>query len=540
MSCMIDRRMFLKMVGGGTLLGSLARAGLGTSSGRGWRPNVVLILCDDMGFSDLGCFGSEISTPNLNGLAAGGLRMAQFYNAARCCPTRASLLTGLYQHQAGIGAMVGNGGTPEYQGFLNDRCATIAEVLKGAGYNTYMSGKWHVGNNKGCWPLDRGFDRYFGLINGASNYFNNIYYRDPSRGQTMLIDNEPFDPPPTTEEMWRKNEGFYLTDAFTDHALEFLDQQQEAADPFFLYLAYTTPHWPLHAFPEDIAKYRGKYRIGWDRLREQRYRRQLELGIVDESTRLSPRNPEVPAWDEVSEEVREEFDLEMAIYAGMIDRMDRNIGRVVEKLKAMGQFADTLILFLSDNGGCHTTPSYKHLQGAPGGPNSFPCYGFMGANVSNVPFRLQKQYIHEGGIATPFIAHYPRMIEPNRIDSQPGHIVDLMPTLIDLCKARYPATRNGEETRPLQGISLRPVLEGGRLSREAPLYWEHIGNRGVRIGDWKLVAAKPELEWELYDMREDRSELNDLSERLPQKKRELLAIYEQWARENRVKPWPHK
>lgn len=543
MRCAMGRRTFLKAVGGSVLLGSLvgsSRAGSGQSSR---RPNVLLILCDDMGFSDLGCFGSEIHTPNLDRLAARGLRMTQFYNAARCCPTRASLLTGLYQHQAGVGEMDSNRGTPEYQGFLNDRCVTIAEGLKEAGYNTYMSGKWHVGSAEGRRPRDRGFDRYFGLLPGASSFYNNIDYRDPSGSQrlTMLLDDDPFEPPPVTEPMWQRNEGFYMTDAFTDYAIQWLDRQERSEKPFFLYLAYTAPHWPLHAFPEDIAKYRGKYRIGWDRLREQRYQRQRELGIVDESARLSPRNPEVPAWEQASDKVQEEFDLEMAIYAGMIDRMDRNIGRVIEKLQMMGQFEDTLILFLSDNGGCHTTPLYKHLQGTPGGPNSFPCYGFMGANVSNVPFRLHKQYIHEGGIATPLIAHWPRAIKPGRlVADQPGHIIDIMPTLVDLCGAAYPASRNGKPIQTPQGISLRPAFEGGKLARKDPLYWEHVGNRGVRIGDWKLVAAKPRLQWELYNLKEDRSELDDLSDKLPEKKRELLGGYERWARANHILPWPRK
>ena len=536
----MNRRTFLQLMGSSALAGRFVRTGWGASGTGGRRPNVVLILCDDMGFSDLGCFGSEVHTPNLDRLAAGGLRMSQFYNAARCCPTRASLLTGLYQHQAGVGAMVGNQGTPEYQGFLNDQCATIAEVLRGAGYRTYMSGKWHVGDEKGHWPLNRGFQRYFGLINGASNFYNNIYYRDPSRQQTILLDDQPFDVPATTEQMWQRNEGFYMTDAFTDYAIRFLDEHQRSDEPFFLYLAYTAPHWPLHAFPEDIARYRGTYAVGWDRLRRQRYERQLELGVIDASVKLSPRNPEVPAWEQAGDKAREEFDLEMAIYAAMIDRMDRNIGRVVDTLTAMGQLDDTLIVFLSDNGGCHTTPSYQHLQGAPGGPNSFPCYGFMGANVSNVPFRMHKQYIHEGGIATPFIAHYPRLIEPGRIDDQPGHIIDVMPTLIDLCGATYPPARNGTAPKPLQGISLRPVFEAKALVRNTPLYWEHVGNRGVRIGDWKLVAKKPDLKWELYNMKEDRAELNDLSGLYPRGKQELLDIYERWASDNRVQPWPRK
>lgn len=507
------------------------------------RPNVVLILCDDMGYSDLGCFGSDIRTPVLDGLARDGLRMSQFYNAARCCPTRASLLTGLYQHQAGVGGMDGDQGTPAYQGFLNDQCMTIAEVLRSAGYRTYMSGKWHVGRMQGHWPLDRGFERYYGLINGASNYFNNIDYRNPKKAQTMLLDNNRVEIPATTEAMWRRNEGYYTTDVFTDYAIEFLKEHKaEAGDqPFFLYLAYNAPHWPLHAFPEDIEKYRGKYDVGWDELRRRRYSRQIELGLIDKWLELAPRAPEVGPWEEATDAVKEEFALEMAIYAAMIDRMDRNIGRVVEQLKAMGNFDDTLILFLSDNGGCHTTPVFKHLQGEPGGPNSFPCYGFMGSTVSNVPFRKQKQYIHEGGIATPFIAHCPKLIRgAGRIDNQPGHIIDVMPTLIDFCGAQYPQERDGKSLKRLPGISLRPVFAGEKLDRKAPLYWEHVGNRGVRIGDFKLVATKPRLEWELYDMRTDRSELHDLSEKMPEKRRELIDIYMKWATENGVKPWGNR
>ncbi|UCD49674.1 MAG: sulfatase-like hydrolase/transferase, partial [Phycisphaerales bacterium] len=302
-----------------------------------FRPNVLIILADDMGYSDLGCYGGEIQTPNLDALAARGLRFTQFYNAARCCPTRAALLTGLYPHQAGVGAMVGNQGTPAYQGYLNDQSVTIAEVLKAAGYRTYMSGKWHVGDKKGHWPLDRGFERYFGLINGASNYFNNIYYRDPSRGQMILRDDQPFEVPATTEAMWQRNEGFYLTDAFTDHALQFLDEHP-AEQPFFLYLPYTVPHWPLHAFPEDIARYEGQYGAGWDRLRQQRYRRQIELGIVDASVKLAPTDEQVGPWGEAADETKREFEVEIAIYAAMNDRMERNIVRVNETLKQMGHF----------------------------------------------------------------------------------------------------------------------------------------------------------------------------------------------------------
>ncbi len=501
------------------------------------RPNVLLILADDMGYSDLGCFGGEINTPNLDRLANQGVKFTQFYNAARCCPTRATLLTGQYPHQAGIGKMDHDAGSPAYQGYLNKQSVTLAEVLGAAGYSTYHSGKWHVGRNKGHWPLDRGFDRYYGLINGASNFFNNIFFRNPEEKQTYLLDDEPWEVPGTTEEMWKRNEGFYMTDAFTDYAIKFLNQHQNKAedDPFLLYLAYTAPHWPLHAFPEDIEKYKGKFSAGWDELRKRRYERQLEMGLIDETTKLAPLDDKVTAWKDADQKTRDEFETEMELYAAMIDRMDQNIGRVVAKLEEMGELDNTLIIFLSDNGGCHTTPSFDHLQGTPGGPNSFPCYGYMGAELSNTPFRKYKQFIHEGGIATPFIAHCPNLIEGSRMDHQPGHAIDIMPTVVDLCGAKYPSIYKGNDIQPMRGISLRPAFEQKQLKREDPLYWEHVYNRGVRIGDWKLVAAKPDLEWELYNIENDRSELNDLSEQYPEKKKKLIQIYMEWAKRNEVK-----
>ncbi len=532
-----SRRDFLKQAGIGALALSSINSAFANNNGNN-RPNVLVILADDMGFSDIGCYGGEIRTPHLDRLANNGIKYTQFYNAARCCPTRASLLTGLYPHQAGVGQMVGNLGTPEYQGYLNDQCVTLAEVLKSGGYNTYMSGKWHVGNDKGHWPIDRGFDRYFGLINGASNFFNNIDYRDPTSRQTFLLDETPYDVPATTEEMWRDNQGFYMTDAFTDYAVKFLKQQQQSDNPFFLYLPYTTPHWPLHAFPEDIAKYEGVYSKGWDKLREERFQRQIEMGLFDESLTPAQTDEKVTAWKDADQNTKTEFEIEMAIYAAMIDRMDQNIGRVIKQLKEMGQFDNTLILFVSDNGGCHTTPSFPHLGGTPGGPNSFPCYGYMGAELSNVPFRKYKQFIHEGGIATPFIAHYPKGIkQAGRLEYQPGHIIDVMATIVDICSVEYPTHRNGKDIIPMQGISLKPTFEGKELNRETPLFWEHVRNRGVRVGDWKLVAAKPNLEWELYNMKEDRTELNDLSESHPDKKKELIETYNTWAKANHIRPF---
>lgn len=528
----MKRRRFLSSMAAGAAAASLG----GISGVAETRSNVIVILADDLGFSDLGCYGGEIKTPHLDSLASGGVRFSQFYNTARCCPTRASLLTGLYPHQAGVGGMDNDEGVPSYQGYLNDRCLTIAEALKPAGYRTYCSGKWHVGRDKGRWPLDRGFDRYFGLIEGASNFYNNINYRNPETFQTILLDNEKYDFEFTTEEMWKRNEGFYMTDAFTDFAIDFINEGQ-SADPFFLYLPYTAPHWPLHAFPEDYEPYLELYQAGWDRLRAERLERQLEMGLFEPGIRMASLSDKVPDWKDAPEAMREEFVLEMALYAGMITRMDANIGRVIDTLKQNGEFDNTLIMFVSDNGGCHTTPSFEWLQGAPGGPASFPCYGFMGAELSNTPFRKHKQFIHEGGIATPFIAHGPGVDSGGRWEHQPGHVIDIMPTVIDAGGADYPETRNGNEIIPLQGVSMAPAFHGETVSREAPIFWEHVRNKGLRDGDWKLVAAKPDLEWELYDLAEDRTEQSDLSEEFPEKRADLIETWEAWARENRVKPF---
>jgi arylsulfatase A-like enzyme len=321
----LSRRSFLAGVAGS--------AAVVAQNGR--RPNIIVIMADDMGFSDIGCYGSEIATPNLDRLARGGMRVAQFYNTARCCPTRAALMTGLYSHQAGIGHMIQETPHPSYRGFLNDRCVTIAEVMRAAGYRTAMAGKWHVGENRPHWPTDRGFERYFGLISGASNYFR---LEGPRK---MALDDKPYTPPSDGK--------FYMTDAFTDHALEFIDGFS-SQDPYFLYLAYTAPHWPLHALPEDIAKYRGKYKKGWDELRKTRHAKQIELGIVDRKWKVTERDAKVPTWE--NEKDQDDMDLRMAVYAAQIDRVDQNIGRLLKKLEEKKQLDNTLILFLADNGGC--------------------------------------------------------------------------------------------------------------------------------------------------------------------------------------------
>ncbi len=508
-----------------------------TSSQIEERPNILIILADDLGYSDIGAYGSEIDTPNLDKLAENGLRMTRFYNTARCSPSRASLLTGLYPHQAGVSILDGDLGVPEYQGHLSDRSVTLAEVLGETGYSSYLAGKWHVGREEGHWPLDRGFDRYYGLIEGSSNFYDNTDFRNPERHRLFLKDREPYQVPVPTEEMWRKNEGYHMTDAFTDYAIEFLDEH-DTSDPFFLYLSYTAPHWPLHAFPKDIEKYRGTYEMGWDSLRVLRYNKQIELGITGADTELSLTSDRVEAWEQADPERKEQWKLEMAIYSAMIDHMDRSIGRVIEQLKEMGEIDNTLILFLSDNGGCHTTPSVAHLDGEPGGPRSFPSYGYEGAEVSNVPFRLWKQFTHEGGIASPLIAHYPEMIGRGMIDEQVTHIIDIMPTIVELTGADYPDEINGKAIKPMQGESLLPVFRGESVDRGEPLYFEHSGNRGIRDGEWKLVSSRFDLTWELYNVEEDPTELNDVSEVFPDVRDELISKYELWAETNNVLSYP--
>jgi len=483
------------------------------------RPNIVLIMADDMGFSDIGCYGGEIATPNLDRLAAGGLRFTQFYNTARCCPTRAALLTGLYPHQAGIGHMVQNRGSPAYQGYLNDRCVTIAEALRHGGYQTFMSGKWHVGENRPHWPVDRGFERSYALISGGSSYFQ------LDEGRKMAIDDQPHTPP---------SENFYLTDAIADNAVRFIADSGSRANPFFLYVAFTAPHWPLHALPEDIEKYRGKYLIGWDELRKQRLERMIQLGLVDRRWPLTPRDKDVPPWEEVKD--KDAWDLRMAVYAAQIDRMDQGIGRILAEIQKTGRFENTLILFLADNGGCAEKIDRGAPGALPGTRESFLSYGPPWANASNTPFRLYKHWVHEGGISTPLIAHWPGVIKKSGLTHEPGHLIDLMATCLDVARIRYPKTFQAREIVPLEGKSLVPILRGrSRISRDA-IYWEHEGNRAVREGKWKLVAQH-KRDWELYDLEADRSELNNLAPALPAKVKSLAAKYERWAARAGVQPW---
>ena len=530
----MNRRQFLQLTAaaGTSSIFPTWATGVRAQSHSGERPNIVLIMADDMGYSDIGCYGGEVHTPNLDHLAEGGLRFSHFYNGARCCPTRASLLTGLYAHQAGIGHMVGDKGYPPYQGYLNDRCVTIAEALKPAGYRTLMAGKWHVGEQRSHWPTDRGFDRYFGLVSGGANYFDITKTKAKGVTRQMALDDQPYTPP---------KEGFYITDAFSDHAVKFLDEHGRDDRPFFLYLAYTAPHWPLHAWPEDIAKYKGKYRKGWDKLREERYARMVRMGLISDRWKMSPRDATTWPWAE--EKDKELMDLKMAVYAAQIERMDHGIGRVLNKIKELGQEENTLVMFLADNGGCAEggpTGFDRRKNGLPpGGVDSYMSYGLSWANASNTPFRRYKHWVHEGGIATPFIASWPAVIKSGKITHEVGHIIDVMATCLDAAGAEYPKTHKDKAVTPLEGKSLLPIFRNGSRRGHDALFWEHEGNRAVRRGKWKLVSAHGGP-WELYDLEADRTELNDLADKHPDKVDEMKALYESWAERCGVRPWPIK
>ena len=518
------------------------------------RPNIIVILADDMGYSDIGCFGSEIRTPNLDSLGYNGIRFSQMYNSARCCPSRAALLTGLNPQQAGVGHMVANLGVSEYQGYLRENCVTIAEALKASGYSTYMSGKWHVGgdydlSNPDSWtpgepdhpiPTQRGFDRYYGILTGAGNF----YFPKTLMDQETLV---PLD-----------MDDFYLTDAISDNAVKMIGEASEKdGDPFFMYVAYTAPHWPLHALEEDIARYEGKYRHGWDYLRTSRHEELKSMGILDEKWEISPRDDSSSPWDDASN--RDWEDIRMAVYAAQIDRLDQGVGKILDALRSRNMDGNTLIMFLSDNGGCAeflaedgSLPQPARYAGVnpdgtavrmgnipglrPGGPQTFMSYDLPWANASNTPFRRFKRWTHEGGISMPFIMSWPDRISEPGIVHSPSHLIDIMPTCLDAACAYHPAERAGQPTMPLEGESMLPSIDNRERSRENPIFWEHEGSRAVRQGQWKLVSAIGE-KWELYDMERDRTELDDLYDKNRSKARELEEMYAQWAERCGVLPW---
>lgn len=540
------------------------------------RPNIILIMSDDMGYSDIGCYGSEINTPQLDDLAENGLRFTQFYNTARCCPTRASLITGLNPHQAGVGHMMNNRRLEGYAGNLSKKAVTIAEVLGEAGYSNYMCGKWHLtpGHDKekladkSNWPLQRGFDRFFGTIHGAGSFF------DPNSltsGNTNI--------PPT--------ENFYYTDGISDTTVKFIEEHS-GDNPFFIYVAYTAAHWPMHALPKDIAKYEGKYDDGWDAVRDTRYKRMIEMGLIDENWELSEPYQSPYTWE--TSELKEWHAQCMEVYAAMIDNMDQGIGRIKESLQRNGQYDNTLIFFLQDNGACaeqfgmwrelpddidewplkpmapgelqykmvpDVTRDGKPLRIGrgviPGPADTYIGYDPLWANASNTPFRMFKHWAHEGGISTPLIVHWPENITAHgELRNQPGQLMDIMATCVDVAGASYPETFDENDIYPLEGKSLTPAFENEEIERKA-LYWEHEGNRAIRIGNWKLVSKPnrkprefdlveelPVENWELYDLEDDRTETKNLAAQYPDRVKEMSSKWLEWAKRVLVIPKPEK
>ena len=510
-----------------------------------------------MGFSDLGCYGGELETPNLDRLAAGGLRFSQFYNTARCCPSRASLLTGLHPHQTGIGGMVNAKVGPKgYEGTINERCVTIAEVLREGGYATSMSGKWHLSGDhlhaNPSWPTSRGFDHHYGIITGAADYY---------APQTLMCDHK------NVEQEALDDPGYYITDAISDNAADHIRKHfsEHKERPFFEYVAYTAPHWPLHAKKEDVDRCRGRFVKGWDTLRKERQKRLIEMGMIDPEWPLSPRDPGQPPWDEAIN--KEWQQRRMEVYAAQIEVMDRGIGRILSALEEYGQLDSTLVLFLADNGGAAEEVSPEWLAAGwmqelniirketkkgepvrfgntpdiwPGGEETYASYGVPWANLSNTPFRMYKGWIHEGGMSTPFIAYWPKgmKVAPGSLHHSPWHLPDVMASLTEIAGAPYPVEYHGRSILPLEGRSFASVFSNLNISRDAPLYWEHEGNAAVRDGVWKLVrdfSLNSELPmedlaaWELYRLDKDRTELEDLSAKMPEKARELHEAYLTWA-----------
>lgn len=535
------------------------------------RPNVIVILTDDMGFSDIGCFGSEIKTPNIDRLAANGLRFTNFYNTARCSPTRASLLSGLYPHQAGMGHLASSP-VEEEEGYRNDlsrNAVTLAELFKSNGYATYMTGKWHLSQNiepdgdKSNWPQQRGFDRHFGTINGSGSFY------DPG----TLVSNNKFIAP---------GNDFYYTDAISDTTVKFINENPDGK-PFFFYVAYTAAHWPLHAPETEIAKYKGVYDCGWDEIREKRFRKLKELGIIDQRCVLTERGVDIPEWKE--DPLKEWQVRRMEVYAAMIDIMDQGVGRIITALEKKGILDNTVIFYMHDNGGCAEPqgtnkpevlpieeqkvlhpfscdsvfygrrPEYsrdgrfvRSGRGVmPGGPDTWVAYGEEWANVSNTPFRLYKHWLHEGGISSPLIVHWPAGIAAkNEFRNQPSHLIDIMATCIDVAGLTYPETYNGNSIQSYEGKSLSPAFTNNQIDRDY-IFWEHEGNRAIRSGKWKLVSRtqkvkkfteEDENNWELYDMENDRSETKNLASEYPEKLEELVKMWEEQAVRTKAKPWP--
>lgn len=516
---------------------------------QGSGPNVVIMLADDMGFSDIGAYGGEIDTPHLDALAQNGTMFSRFYNTARCSTSRASLLTGLHPQQSGIGILTQDDGPAGYPGTLNDRCATLAEILGDDGYRTHLSGKWHLATERSApsagWPTRRGFHTFFGTLTGCGSYF------DPGtlmRGEAPAEDAE--DP------------GFFYTDAIGADAAAFVTSQ-DPGRPFFLYAAFTAPHWPLHATAEDLEIHRGRFDAGWDVLRAKRLERQKQLGVIpDVSVALSDRDPEVPAWEDIADQAWQITRMEA--YAAMVHALDRNVGRILHALDESGHRENTIIVFLSDNGASYEELPFEgsgaeyhrtrhenfpgqtrdgreiaignHPSIIPGPEDTYASYGRAWANVSNTPYRMYKEWVHEGGIATPFILSWEGGgVNGGEIEHAPLQLVDVLPTILELTGITYPRSRAGRDLVPLPGVSFAPALHGEE-SEEHTLYWEHLGNCAIREAGWKLVREFGG-EWELYEVEADPTERQDVARQHPDRVSDLAAKWEAWAERSGVRPF---
>jgi len=504
-------------------------------------PNIIIIMADDLGFSDPGCFGGEIQTPNLDYLASNGIRFTQMYNCARCCPTRASLMTGKYQHRVGLARNGRN---------LDPDSPTVAEILSEKGYHTGMAGKWHLSRTKAVkpkmeqlkwmahqvdyghfapletYPCNRGFDEHWGVIWGVVNFF------------------DPFSLVHNTEPITEVPENFYMTDFITNKSIDMIDQFTADEDPFFLYVAHTAPHWPLHALPEDIEKYKDIYSGGWEKLAGDRYARMIDMGLIDAERYPLPENTSGKSWKDCEQKEKEAN--HMAAHAAMVDRLDQGVGRIIQKLREKGEFENTLIFFLADNG---ASPERGYLPGFdrpgftrdgreidydPFAPGSELTWGYLGdawASAANTPWRYWKKESFEGGIHTPFIAHWPEGFKgrENTFNDGMGHVMDLLPTCLELAGVEYPDEFNGKKTTYIDGKSLLPLINEEISTTHDTIFWEHSGGRALRIGKWKIAALKGG-EWELFDLSVDRTEVNNLAEEYPGRVESMNALWSEWAK----------
>ncbi len=483
----------------------------------GTRTNVIVFLADDLGYSDLGCYGSEIRTPNLDALAESGLRFTDFYNTGRCSPSRAALLTGFYPHQVGLNGVINDENLDGGTRALSPDVPTLAEVLREAGYRTAMVGKWHLGHERPFWPRDRGFERFYGSPRAGG-----FYFRPPGDSLIVLDDDEV-----TLAEDW------YATEAFTEHAVSFLQEADDLRRPFFLYFAFMAPHTPLQAPPELVEPYRGRYLPGFEPVRRERFGRMVRMSLASPRWRLLPAREIHEFWSGLDESGRAEVDERMAIYAAQVEAMDIAVGRVLEAVRDLGREEDTLVLFLSDNGASSRGGLAGFTRGVGGAeigsPESFASYGLGWARVSNTPLHGFKKWMAEGGIATPCIVRWPAGLDrPGDLERQPAHIIDVLPTCLAATGVGYPAEFRGRPTSPLEGRNLLPAFRGEDVPRDG-IFWEHVGNRAVRRGPWKLVAHRGE-DWRLYDLRVDRTETFDMSGVHRERVEELSLAYEEWAR----------